>query len=184
MSNGYTYQIPFTEDELYECYVNRGMTQKECGQYLGVSQKVIWLAMRKMGVPARKACKRDQRGSKNSSWVGGRILMAVGGKSRVSKSGYYYVKRPEHPNADRKGYVAEHIMVASERIGRPLRAREMVHHIDMDKHNNDPANLAVCDAATHANWHRQLEAIAIRFYRQGKLSFVEGIGYEVPDDLC
>jgi hypothetical protein len=37
----------------------------------------------------------------------------------------------------------EHREVAEEKLGRPLRDGEVVHHIDRDKHNNHPSNLWV-----------------------------------------
>jgi HNH endonuclease len=57
-------------------------------------------------------------------------------------------------NARRRGtarpdvYVKEsgrhqHRVVAEQMLGRPLRPGEVVHHIDENKHNNDPSNLHV-----------------------------------------
>ena len=37
----------------------------------------------------------------------------------------------------------EHRLVAEEKLGRPLRKGEVVHHIDGDYKNNDPDNLMV-----------------------------------------
>ena len=37
----------------------------------------------------------------------------------------------------------EHRLVAEEKLGRPLRKEEVVHHIDGDYKNNDPNNLMV-----------------------------------------
>jgi hypothetical protein len=47
-----------------------GYTQTEIAMILGTTQKVIWNLMRRHGIRARIAVKRDQRGSKNSSWKG------------------------------------------------------------------------------------------------------------------
>lgn len=47
----------------------------------------------------------------------------------------------------------EHRLVAEEKIGRPLRNGEVVHHIDGDKHNNDPDNLAVMSQREHMLQH-------------------------------
>lgn len=47
-----------------------------------------------------------------------------------------------------------HRIVAAEKIGRPLRAGEIVHHIDGDKHNNHPDNLDILiDQSSHARKH-------------------------------
>ena len=52
-----------------------------------------------------------------------------------------------------RGYVAEHIYVAEQKIGRRLDPGEHVHHIDGDIANNHPDNLTVLTAATHAALH-------------------------------
>lgn len=58
------------DDRLVELY-RSGLTQAEVGKAMGVSQKVIWSAMKRLGVPARRQIKRDQRGEKNHAWKGG-----------------------------------------------------------------------------------------------------------------
>lgn len=47
----------------------------------------------------------------------------------------------------------EHRLVMAEVLGRPLRADELVHHIDHNKLNNDPANLVVMTASEHSRHH-------------------------------
>ena len=49
-----------------------------------------------------------------------------------------------------------HRVVAELMLGRPLKPKEVVHHIDGDKRNNDPKNLMVFEnQAAHAKWHKQ-----------------------------
>lgn len=45
-------------------------TQAEIAAEIGTSQKVVWNLMRRSGVPARTAAKRDQWGDKNHQWAG------------------------------------------------------------------------------------------------------------------
>lgn len=57
--------------------------------------------------------------------------------------GYIYVRRPEHPAASRKGYVAEHRLVVEERLGRYLHQSERVHHRNGVRSDNRPENLEI-----------------------------------------
>jgi uncharacterized C2H2 Zn-finger protein len=59
---------------------------------------------------------------------------------------------------DGKGYVKrrgrhEHRIVAEESLGRALLSTEVVHHIDGNKQNNDPTNLAVMTQGEHMREH-------------------------------
>jgi len=72
----------------------------------------------------------------------------------IDKEGYVLVKMHGHPLADYKGYVREHRLVMSLRIGRLLRPEERPHHVDGDKQNNDPGNLWLFPNQTaHGHWH-------------------------------
>jgi hypothetical protein len=47
----------------------------------------------------------------------------------------------------------EHRVIAEQKLGRRLRRGEVVHHIDGDRFNNDPANLEVMTQAEHMREH-------------------------------
>lgn len=86
-------------------------------------------------------------------------------KDRIS-NGYKLIYEPNHPNAmvnnrKWKGYVYEHIVVASNSIGRPLREDEEVHHLDFDKMNNHPQNLIVLLKSSHSKLHQWLNNGAV-----------------------
>lgn len=63
----------------------------------------------------------------------------------VNGAGYVLVGLlPEHPEfamANRQGYVLEHRLVMARALGRPLRKRETVHHVNGRKADNDLGNL-------------------------------------------
>jgi len=69
-------------------------------------------------------------------------------------SGYKYLYRPEHPNKTKHNYVAEHRIVAEQKIGRLLKPNEDVHHIDFNKLNNHPNNLSVLTKSEHIRLHK------------------------------
>jgi len=62
------------------------------------------------------------------------------GKARTS-DGYVRIRMPSHPNAGKDGYVLEHVLVMSQRLGRPLEKRENVHHINGVRDDNRDENL-------------------------------------------
>lgn len=64
-------------------------------------------------------------------------------------NGYRYVWSDE-------GKVAEHRLVASRALGRPLLSDEHVHHIDEDPLNNSPENLVVLSRSEHTRLHHQV----------------------------
>lgn len=70
---------------------------------------------------------------------------------------------------DTRGYVrsrgkSEHIRIAEEVLGRPLKTygrghseNEVVHHINMDKTDNRHGNLLICTNAYHQWLHSEYE---------------------------
>lgn len=59
-------------------------------------------------------------------------------------AGYRFVMAPDHPNAVSGGRVAEHRLVMSHHLGRPLCADELVHHKNGDRLDNCIENLELC----------------------------------------
>ncbi len=57
------------DKKLVDLY-SSGLTQKECAEFIGVSQKVIFNAMKRIGLKSRVAAKRNQYGENNTGWKG------------------------------------------------------------------------------------------------------------------
>ena len=86
--------------------------------------------------------------SKNGMWKGGRS---------IASNGYALIRVGTiHHLADVRGYAYEHRLVAEEKIGRKLKPRELVHHINGKKLDNRPENIEVLKSvAHHLNKHRK-----------------------------
>lgn len=75
------------------------------------------------------------------------------------------------PNTYKKLYGQhEHRAVAENILGRKILNTEHVHHIDFDKHNNDPSNLAVMSRQDHLKLHAEIKSKGFSDVRIERLS--------------
>lgn len=71
--------------------------------------------------------------------------------------GYPVIYNPNHPRAKANGYVREHIVVAERCLGRPLMDGEVIHHINENKLDSSPKNLALFNSQSdHMRYHWML----------------------------
>lgn len=106
------------------------LTQRETAKRLGYCRSAIERACKRLGIKTQRSGPRA--GSQHPDWKGGRIV--------VGRYVYIWVGK-DHQMATQSGYVAEHRLKMSKKIGRPLRKHEVVHHIDGNPRNNDLSNL-------------------------------------------
>lgn len=79
-----------------------------------------------------------------------------GSTCRSTMNGRTYIKDPNNPNSNNSGLVAEAVVAAQEKLGRPLEPEEVVHHIDGNPQNNSPENIIVfVSQQYHQQWHRR-----------------------------
>lgn len=79
----------------------------------------------------RREMAKAALGPKHHNWKGG----------KRDHDGYVAMYMPKHPRAWGTGYVLEHIVVMTEKLGRDLLPRETVHHKNGVKNDNRPENL-------------------------------------------
>jgi len=82
------------------------------------------------------------------------------GSKNVTGEGYIQVKASQEPDAPNGGWEYEHRVVAAQMLARPLDAEEVVHHLDGNKQNNDPANLHVFESNSAHRRHHMRKAVA------------------------
>jgi len=85
-------------------------------------------------------CKRSRRGDKSPQWKGGRIK---------NVDGYWLLSMRGHANANRRGYVFEHVYIMSNYLDRPLEKHELVHHKNGVKDDNRLDNLSLMLDTAH-----------------------------------
>lgn len=71
----------------------------------------------------KKGCVKELN---NGNWKGG----------RVKHLEYIKIHQPNHPFADKTGYIREHRLIIEKQIGRYLLPEEQTHHLGTRKNND------------------------------------------------
>lgn len=115
-------------------------------------------------------------GSDNPHWKGGKVQKKCLICSRTfetwrpERSQYcskpcFYKRHPHLPIKDLRGYISiwkngkyrkQHRLVMEEKLGRPLKKEEVVHHINKIKYDNRPENLEIfSNQSAHMTHHHR-----------------------------
>ena len=93
------------------------------------------------------------RGPRSPVWRGG----------IMRRNGRVYILRPDHPNAQKAGYILRSRLVMSEAIGRALTPVEFVHHLNGDRTDDRLKNLCIMDPKRHNHLHNTHEKSARKY---------------------
>lgn len=72
----------------------------------------------------------------------------------IKKGSYLYALVPDHPNANKNGYVLLHRVVMENYIGRNLKDNEVVHHINHNRYDCRLENLELMTKEEHTELHK------------------------------
>lgn len=158
-----------SDEELVKLYVKERKSCKEICRMFGLksgSSSDVSKILKRLGVEIRKDAVENHHG-----WKGRRI---------VKGDGYYGIWNPKHCRADNQGYVYEHTLVYEKNTGYLPKKGEVIHHIDIDKLNNDFSNLYLCGNKEHLEIHRSIEKLIKPLLEKKIIGFKKG-GYYVID---
>lgn len=144
--------------ELYAKYKNLGIVGRELNLYPTSISRV--LKRNNITVEANAV------GDKHPGWKGG--------KNMTKGDGYIGIWSPGHERADGGKYVYEHTLVYEKNTGKLPQKNEILHHIDLDKHNNKFENLFLCGHKKHIEIHRQIEKFIKPLMEKGFVIFENG----------
>lgn len=139
---------------------------------MGVAVGTVYNYLQKLGIETRKATDYLATEKQREAWrkIGqkrkGKKMSEVA-KEKISKAhkqggighkkkrgdGYIAIYFPDHPKANKEGYIMEHVLVMEALIGRHLRDNECVHHIDENRQNNKKENLKLMTISEHMSYH-------------------------------
>jgi len=174
------FSIEVDEEEIQSLYA-LGLSAKRVADRIGVSKKTVLRVLDRLGVQRRTLRKVTPeveaqivelasqgfpvRWAEAELGLEATVLREYAAKNGVkfvdpvhrgfitTWNGYRMVQMPEHPGADSKGYVREHVAVVEKHLGRFMLAHEVVHHKDGNKTNNALENLEVMTRGEHARHH-------------------------------
>jgi hypothetical protein len=87
--------------------------------------------------------KRFENPENHPRWKGGEMLA----------KGYLWIRLPGHHRANRQNYVKNCILIVEDWLRIPIMSNYDIHHINGDKLDDRPINLAVLTHAEHARIH-------------------------------
>ena len=71
----------------------------------------------------------------------------------MTRYGYRQILKPEHPRADRNGYVMEHIVEWEQATGVSVPQNCCIHHLNGNKTDNRIQNLCMMQHTAHTVFH-------------------------------
>ena len=138
-------------EELARLYFEEECSIPVIEKRLNCTKQLIQNRFRKAGLKFRsvkeamdlaiKHGRRIQSGEGSPNWGNGRCITA---------DGYIFLRRPNHPKAQRDGYVREHLIVWEEFNKMPLPKGYIIHHVNGIKADNRIKNLLAIPLGQHS----------------------------------
>lgn len=168
-----------TEDYLRSEYVEQRKTMQQIADQVGCVPPTVLNRLRKYGIKPRSRYDYPTTERKRQMWVEigkaskGRHLSLearraiseahkglrlrndyeFGGHEKRRADRYVSVYVPDHPNANKDGYVMKHHLVMEQHIGSYIPKGYVVHHKNGERADNRIENLELMAFKEHASYH-------------------------------
>lgn len=133
--------------------IEKGLCQCGCGEKTKIAHKTNSHLGHVRNQPIKYIKDHQNRGRigpDSAHWRGG----------RTSSHGYVLILKPNHPKANSRGYIQEHILIAEKVLGKLLPTGAVIHHINENRSDNRKENLVICqDENYHRFLHVRLRAL-------------------------
>lgn len=168
----------FTKEILYNDYIVQEKPMKQIAEEYGVAVGTIYNYIKRYDIQSRhhmtekaKEQIRQKNKGRPSANKGKKLSQetkekmskakmgkfrnpsAMGGHKKHRVDGYVAIYMPTHSRATKDGYVMEHDLLMEQKIGRPLKDDEVVHHINKIRDDNRIENLQLMTFREHASFH-------------------------------
>lgn len=144
-------------DDIVSDYEN-GLSSVLISKKYDIPDTVIRRRLHEHGVTMRTAeegialAYKELRGPDNPNWKGGRQLK----RNRKREKEYWLIYVPDHPRANNRGYVYEHIYVWEQANEKSVPKGWVVHHKNGISTDNRPENLQALTWSAHTKLHNDL----------------------------
>ena len=171
-----------TEDYLRNAYVEQRKTMQQIADEVGCAAPTVLNRLRKLGIETRKAHDYPTTEKQRQAWsrigkagkgksISPETRQAIsdarkgtrvrsdyefGGHEKHRKDGYVSVYVPDHPNANKDGYVMKHHLVMEQHIGRYIPKGYVVHHKNGKRDDNRIENLELMTLGEHTSHHMKI----------------------------
>ncbi len=151
----YLSKIKVTRKQLEKLYWEDGYSIRDIAHQLKVTPGTIIYHFKKLVLKMRtqhQACLMDRCRKKNSDSILQEKHHLWKGRI-IHFSGYVLLRKPHK-------YVLEHRAIIEKKIGRKLRRKEVVHHMNGNKSDNRQENLMLFSSESeHQKWHHRVGLI-------------------------